>query len=373
MDRIIHTPEGVRDIIAEECLQKKILQQKIEDIFHRYGFEDIETPTFEYFDVFSREVGTIPSRELYKFFDKEGDTLALRPDFTPSVSRACAACFEPEKKPVSLCYTGNTFINASGLQGRLKETTQMGVERIGEDSPESDAELLAMIAECLLASGLEKFQVSVGEVNFFKSLIKESGISRETEFRLRKLISQKNEFGVQELVQECGIDPKIGNAFASLPLLYGSADMIEHASALTDSPDALAALNRLSEIYEILKVYGYEKYFSFDLSMLSKYRYYTGIIFQAYTYGTGEPVVKGGRYNELMKHFGRPAASIGFAIVIDTLMLALQRQKISLPCGAPVTEIAYTPENRDEAIRKAQKLRSEGQAVRLVPERRAGE
>ena len=133
MQRIFHTPEGVRDIYGEECSRKKRLQRELHQVFSRYGYEDIETPGFEYFEVFSNEVGTIPSKDLYKFFDREGNTLVLRPDFTPSVSRACATYFNPEKEVVSLCYTGNTFINNSSYQGRLKETTQMGVERIGDD------------------------------------------------------------------------------------------------------------------------------------------------------------------------------------------------------------------------------------------------
>ena len=134
MQRIFHTPEGVRDIYSQECSRKQKLQEKLHRVFHQYGFEDIETPTFEYFEVFSKEVGTIPSRELYKFFDREGNTLVLRPDFTPSVSRACATYFDPEKGPVRLCYTGNTFINNSSYRGQMKENTQMGVEHMGDDS-----------------------------------------------------------------------------------------------------------------------------------------------------------------------------------------------------------------------------------------------
>ena len=171
MQRIFHTPEGVRDIYSQECSRKQKLQEKLHRVFHQYGFEDIETPTFEYFEVFSKEVGTIPSRELYKFFDREGNTLVLRPDFTPSVSRACATYFNPEKEVVSLCYTGNTFINNSSFRGRLKETTQMGVERMGDDSPEADAEILAMTVECLLATGLTEFQVSVGQVDYYKAIL----------------------------------------------------------------------------------------------------------------------------------------------------------------------------------------------------------
>lgn len=369
MQRIFHTPEGVRDIYSQECSRKQKLQEKLHRVFHQYGFEDIETPTFEYFEVFSKEVGTIPSRELYKFFDREGNTLVLRPDFTPSVSRACATYFNPEKEVVSLCYTGNTFINNSSFRGRLKETTQMGVERMGDDSPEADAEILAMTVECLLAAGLTEFQVSVGQVDYYKAIFAQTGMSQEEEEELRELISQKNYFGVEELVKNKNMDKSLARVLSQLPQMFGSAEILEKAKSLTDNPQALKAVARLEEIYELLKVYGYEKYVTFDFAMLSKYHYYTGIIFQAYTYGTGEALIKGGRYNQLMKHFGKPAASIGFAIVVDNLLMALSRQKIEMEEEKGVTVITYRKENRIQAIQKAKELRAQGRNVALRPEK----
>ena len=369
MQRIFHTPEGVRDIYSQECSRKQKLQEKLHRVFHQYGFEDIETPTFEYFEVFSKEVGTIPSRELYKFFDREGNTLVLRPDFTPSVSRACATYFNPEKEVVSLCYTGNTFINNSSFRGRLKETTQMGVERMGDDSPEADAEILAMTVECLLATGLTEFQVSVGQVDYYKAIFAQTGLSQEEEEELRELISQKNYFGVEELVKNKNMDKSLARVLSQLPQMFGSTEVLEKAKSFTDNPQALKAVARLEEIYELLKVYGYEKYVTFDFAMLSKYHYYTGIIFQAYTYGTGEALIKGGRYNQLMKHFGKPAASIGFAIVVDNLLMALSRQKIEMEEEEGVTVITYRKENRIQAIQKAKELRAQGRNVALRPEK----
>ena len=368
MQRIFHTPEGVRDIYSQECSRKRRLQEKLHHVFHQYGFEDIETPTFEYFEVFSKEVGTIPSRDLYKFFDREGNTLVLRPDFTPSVSRACATYFNPEKEVVSLCYTGNTFINNSSFRGRLKETTQMGVERMGDDSPEADAEILAMTVECLLTAGLTEFQVSVGQVDYYKAIFAQTGMSQEEEEELRELISQKNYFGVEELVKSKKMDKSLAKVLSQLQM-FGSAEVLEKAKALTDNPQALKAVARLEEIYELLKVYGYEKYITFDFAMLSKYHYYTGIIFQAYTYGTGEPLIKGGRYNQLMKHFGKPAASIGFAIVVDNLLMALSRQKLEMEDPDDVTVITYRKENRIQAIKEAKELRAQGKNVALRPEK----
>lgn len=369
MQRIFHTPEGVRDIYRQECSRKQKLQEKLHRVFHQYGFEDIETPTFEYFEVFSKEVGTIPSRELYKFFDREGNTLVLRPDFTPSVSRACATYFNPEKEVVSLCYTGNTFINNSSFRGRLKETTQMGVERMGDDSPEADAEILAMTVECLLAAGLTEFQVSVGQVDYYKAIFAQTGMSQKEEEELRELISQKNYFGVEELVKNKNMDKSLARVLSQLPQMFGSTEVLEKAKSLTDNPQALKAVARMEEIYELLKVYGYEKYITFDFAMLSKYHYYTGIIFQAYTYGTGEALIKGGRYNQLMKHFGKPAASIGFAIVVDNLLMALSRQKIEMEEEEGVTVITYRKENRIQAIQKAKELRAQGRNVALRPEK----
>ena len=369
MQRIFHTPEGVRDIYSQECSRKQKLQEKLHHVFHQYGFEGIETPTFEYFEVFSKEVGTIPSRDLYKFFDREGNTLVLRPDFTPSVSRACATYFNPEKEVVSLCYTGNTFINNSSFRGRLKETTQMGVERMGDDSPEADAEILAMTVECLLTAGLTEFQVSVGQVDYYKAIFAQTGMSQEEEEELRELISQKNYFGVEELVKSKKMDKSLAKVLSQLPQMLGSAEVLEKAKALTDNPQALKAVARLEEIYELLKVYGYEKYITFDFAMLSKYHYYTGIIFQAYTYGTGEPLSKGGRYNQLMKHFGKPAASIGFAIVVDNLLMALSRQKLEMEDPDDVTVITYRKENRIQALKEAKELRAQGKNVALRPEK----
>lgn len=249
----------------------------------------------------------------------------------------------------------------------------MGVERIGDDSAEADAELLAMTVECLLKAGLKEFQVSVGQVDYFKSLLQDANLDIEEEENLRSLISQKNYFGVEDLVRSQNIPESLEKAFLELPHLFGSSEILQKARSLTDNICAIKAVERLEEIYEILKIYGYEKYVSFDFGMLSKFQYYTGIIFQAYTYGTGEPVVKGGRYNNLLKHFGKPAASIGFGITVDNLLMALSRQKISLPEKKAPVILTYTEANRREAILEAQKLRNEGTAVALRRERRTAD
>ena len=188
MEQKLHTPEGVRDIYSNECRAKLAVQDKLHQVLHLYGYQDIQTPTFEYFDVFRKEIGTISSRELYKFFDREGDTLALRPDITPSIARAAATLFETEDFPIRLCYVGSTFINHSSYQGRLKESTQLGAELIGIDSVEADAEMIAMVVDGLKKVGLKEFQVNIGHVDFLQSLMEATGLSKEQILEFVELI-----------------------------------------------------------------------------------------------------------------------------------------------------------------------------------------
>ena len=206
--QILHTPEGVRDIYSIEYRKKQVLETKLQKIFHLYGYQDVQTPMFEYFDVFGKEIGTIPSKELYKFFDREGNTLVLRPDITPSIARVATTIFESELLPVRLCYQGNTFINHSSYKGRLHENTQAGAELIGIDSVEADAEMVVMAIDSLKEVGLKEFQIHIGCVAFFENLISQAKLNADGECRLRELIQNRNYFGVDELLEK-DIQPQL--------------------------------------------------------------------------------------------------------------------------------------------------------------------
>ena len=234
---------------------------------------------------------------------------------------------------------------------------------------DADAEIITLVIETLRSAGLKDFQISIGHVEFFKSLITEAGIDEEnvgTEEELRELISNKNMFGVEELLSEKNISEELKNVFATLPQLFGTVDALERAKLLTSNPGALKAIARLEELYGILKYYGVEKYVSFDLGMISNYMYYTGIIFRGYTFGTGDAIVKGGRYDHMMGHFGKDAPSIGFVVVVDQLLTALSRQKIDVPVEQVNRLILYKKEQRKEAITLAKHLRIENNYVELI-------
>lgn len=366
-NRLIHTPEGVRDIYGAELLKKQSAISKIKDVINSYGYMSIQTPSFEFFDVFSKEIGTSPSKELYKFFDKENNTLVLRADFTPSIARASAKYFVDEKLPVRLTYEGNVFRNISDLQGKLKETTQVGAECIGEATVNADAELIALNVNCLLAAGLKDFQISVGQVDYFKGICEAAGLSEETELRIRDQISGKNVFALLDVLEESGLSENVKEKMRAVSELYGDAKILDKAYEIADNERSRAAIERLRALYELLTVYGIEKYVSFDLGILTKYHYYTGIVFRAYTYGVGEPVSAGGRYDSLIEKFGKNSAAVGFVISVDQLMLALKNRQLEPSNDKSIAILVYEEDCAKKAVSFAIDMRKKGLAIELIP------
>lgn len=366
-NQLLHTPEGVRDIYNEECEKKVELQNRLHDILKRYGYHEIQTPTFEFFDIFGKEIGTISSKELYKFFDREGNTLVLRPDITPSIARSAAKYFMDEDMPIRLSYMGNTFINNHSYQGRLKECTQLGAELIGDNTVDADAEMISMAIESLKSSGLKEFQISVGHVDFFRGLMEAAGLNEEEEETIRELIANKNFFGVEEEISAFSMEQNLKNLFGMLGRLYNHAsDFTEAKTYAADYPKVYKAIRRLEELDAVLKIYDVDKYVTYELGMLSSYHYYTGVIFAGYTFGSGEPIVKGGRYDSLLPYFGKNAASIGFAFVVDQLMAAIIRQKIDIPVVHNTQLIVYRKQCQMQAILTAKNLRDMKCNVELI-------
>ena len=209
---LLHTPEGVRDIYNGECARKSVIQERLHDVCLKYGYNDIQTPTIEFFDVFSKERGSVPSNEMFKLFDRYGNTLVLRPDMTPSIVRTAAKYYADNLLPVKLCYAGNTFINVSKYyQGKLKENTMVGAELIGDSSIDADFEIISMVIDCMKNAGLTEFQVEIGNVSYFKGLLDEAGISGDDEENLVSLIQEKNFLGVEELLESLNIDKHIAD------------------------------------------------------------------------------------------------------------------------------------------------------------------
>ena len=327
MVSIFNTPEGVRDLAPSKLEEKLKICDRLLGIMKEAGYLRMQTPSFEYFDVFSREIGMTPSSQLYKFYDKEGNTLVLRPDFTPPMARAYSSLYHDETGPVKLCYGGNTFVNGNDLNGALKESTQVGAELYDDGSCEADAQMISLIVKCMKGAGFEDFIVSVGNVDFFRGLCEGSGIGYEDEAALWKLISSRSKYKAQDFLRQLGIDDRTASLFTDLSDCYNTRQSLLELSECLSNEKCVRACRRLIGILDILEAEGIGRYISVDLGLLNKYDYYTGVIFRAYTYGFGDAVIKGGRYDNLVKEFGKDVPAIGFGISIDELMMALTEQK----------------------------------------------
>ncbi|MBR1876723.1 MAG: ATP phosphoribosyltransferase regulatory subunit [Lachnospiraceae bacterium] len=338
--KLLHTPDGVRDSYGDEYEKRLKLELKLHEVLKKFGYKDIKTPSFEYYDIFDSEIGTTPQNELYKFFDNDNNTLVLRPDFTPGVARAAAKYFIHDNETVKLSYMGNVFSNNSSYQGKLKEKAEIGAEFMGDASVEADAEMIKLTVELLKASGLKDFQVCIGNAFYFKGLCRQAALSEKAELKLREQISNKNLVSASEILDENGITGQVRDAILKCVDLFGDESILDDAAEAAGNETALNAVNRLKQVYEELKKTGIEKHITFDLGMLSKYNYYTGIIFRAYTHAAGEPVIKGGRYDDLLKKFGKDCPATGLTLCVDDICQALQNPGNKEP-AVNVTQASY--------------------------------
>ena len=367
MNKLIHTPEGVRDIYSEEYKKRQYLQSRMLDTIKLYGYENIQTPTFEFFDIFAKEMSTVSARELFKFFDRDGNTLVLRPDFTPSIARACAKYFTEDIRPIRLSYSGNVFSNNLNYQGRLKESTQLGVEFIGDHSLEADAEIISLACETLLSVGLKEFKISIGHAAILNGLVEACGFDEDEIFDVKEFVLNKNFFGLDEYLSGKNVEPRLIELFALLRNIYSSPKEFSIGKEIASKYEKLyQSFEYFEKLYELLEIYKVSDYVSFELGLISQHEYYTGVIFSGYTYGSGEPIVKGGRYDQLLGYFGKDAFAIGFAVFVDGLQMAVDNQKIDVPVEHKGDVILYRKEDREVAIEKVKTYRDYGKVVQMI-------
>ncbi len=325
----LHTPNGVNDILPEECAVKKDIESTIWSVFSSIGYKEVETPTFEYYDCYAGLGGQISQEKMFKFFDEQGRILALRPDFTTSIARMASTKVVSDGAPLRYLYTGSVFRVEQTQGARQREFTQSGIELIGSYAPSADAEVISAAMEAVMAVGIEEFSMEIGQIAFFNGLVAQAGLDEESTEKLRERIDSKDSVGIKTITDKLDIDEKIKNLIVDLPYLFGGEEVFEKAYVEGLNEVSKIALDNLKRIYELLCLYGFEKYISIDLGMLESIDYYTGSIFKCYTHGIGFPICAGGRYDNLMGKFGAPKGAVGAAIGINRLISALGKKDIN--------------------------------------------
>ena len=321
-NRNTHTPEGLTDVLVEECETKFRIESTAREVFVHHGYHMVQPPTFEYYDVYDAAV-TKPEN-MFKFFDNNGRMLALRPDLTTSVARM-AATKPLGDLPYRIAYLGSAYRNDEAFSNtRQREFSQVGIELIGNDGIDADAEVIGIAAEALIKFGIADFQIDLGQVDYYKGLSEAAGLSEEVSDSLREKINDKDFVAIDNMLEELDISDELKEFFRELPKMFGGIEIVVSAlqnKSLNDK--SKNALENLMQVYDALKNSGYENYLAVDLSMVPNLDYYTGIIVRGFAKGVAFPVCSGGRYDNLTEKFGRRLPATGIAIGVERIMSAL--------------------------------------------------
>lgn len=329
--------------------------------FHTYGYQELRTSTFQDYDLYSSVTGTVHKHDMIKTIDPSGDVLVLRPDVTIPIARKMAA---EEKHHHRLFYVEDVFRQPDD-SSQHKEFTHAGVECFGENTPESDAEMVALAVHILQDLKFDQFKVEISHAGFFKELIDQLPLSSAESEKLQGLIQSKNLAEIGPFLNDLPVEDHIVEAVKMIPMLYGSPErVIEHAASITLNDNMQETLENLKQVYTVLKAYGVENSVVFDLGLINHMNYYSGVIFQGYVGGYSKPVLMGGRYNDLTEQFGRNMPAIGFGCIIDFLLDALKAAG-QIPQTSHSVELAiyYDQSRLIDALTTANKLRNAGWQV----------
>ena len=357
-------PKGAKIYLPDEAAQKRRVEAELCGVFRKWGYRDIVTSAYEYFDVASQGTDQELQERMFKMVDREsGRLLALRADVTPQIARIVATRMREEPKPLRLAYLTNVFRYDEPHVGRYREFYQAGVELVGLPNPEGDAELIAMAVEGLRALGLREFQLDVGQADFFRGILEDLGLDEARARELRSALGRKDISALERLVAGLGAPAAAGELLLALPVLYGRGDVLERAERLVKNPRSEAALANLAEVYRLLTVYGLADSVLLDLGEVSGFDYYSGMHFDAYVSGLGAPLAGGGRYDHMLARFGYDCPSTGFAFEVGRVLLALESQGATAPQPGPDFFIIDFTADKIRALELSRRLRDLGSAV----------
>ena len=364
MKPLTQLPKGARIYLPDEARRKRHVESLLLGVFARWGYREIVTPTFEFFDVLS--VGTDPAvqEDMFKMVDREtGRLLALRADITPQIARIVATRLRDEPKPLRLGYVTNVFRYDEPQLAHYREFYQAGVELIGLDKPEAEVEVLAMTIEALSALGLQRFQIDVGHPDFFRGLMEETGATDEQAREVRAALGRKDLAELEKRVEELDAPAPVAEALLELPSLFGRAEVLERAAGLARTPRAARALANLTEVYRLLGIYGLADAVLLDLGEVRGFDYYSGMYFETYVSDFGASVAAGGRYDQMLGRFGYECPAVGFAFDVARALSVMEAQGVAVPLPGPDVFIVDSTRDKTAALSLARRLRDRGASV----------
>lgn len=358
-------PTGMQDTLPGECACKRRLEEELRRLFTLHGYQEIETPILEYYDVLDDQTYGYRPEHVWKTFDSRGRVLAIRPDSTIPAVRLAAGRLREAELPLRLCYMQSATHFQSDTLSMLCVEYHAGVELMGEGGVQADAEVIALAIEALKLSGLRDFQIELGQAGFFTGFMQEAGLTEEQCRVMRRLTEEKNALEMQMYLEKLSVSRDVMDRLMRLPRLYGDLSVLDEASRLTRHALCRAAIDNLRQVVAILKAYGLDGYITIDLGMVHQAGYYSGMIFRGITADLGQPLLSGGRYDGLPARFGREMPATGFAVKMKLLMMALERQGASFTAPVPQVMVGFDADCLPQAVAYAREMREKGVSVAL--------
>lgn len=327
MKRKLLLPEGVQDLLIDDCIYRRHLEDKLMKGLIQAGYMEVSSPNLEYYDLFSEDYLDANGDNMFKLIDSNGKILVLRPDGTIPIVRMLSTKMRDFVYPLKLSYIKDIFRTDEEQAGKKREYRQAGVELFGIPSFRGDAEVIITAIESLRDLGLEGFQVELGQVELLRAILENQDLSSDERKLIYKYMENKDVIGIGRFVETISIDKDIKTILKKLPMLFGKPnEVLEQVNGLPLDPSMIKAVKDLEKVWVMLKSYGLGQYISFDLGMVPNMEYYSGIIFKGFTKDLGSVLLSGGRYDRLLEDFGMICPATGFALITNRITKALKIQ-----------------------------------------------
>ncbi len=329
------TPQGFRDVLADEAAAREQLVRRVQDLFARSGYLPIETPTLENMAVMQAG-GRVPASP-FKFFDAQGNLVTMRPDVTLQVARMCATRLGDEPGPLRFRYIQRVFREAEGQAGTMaREKKQIGIECIGPSGPEADAEVIELFAQAMEVAGVSDFKMSIATVGVLRALLSASNAPASWKDAVLEAFHDSNFVEIDRLCDEAAAKgSNFAPAIRRLARVRGGREAVAEVRELASPFGCDGALDEFERVVDLLSEQGLAERIVIDFSVMSSFDYYTGIVFEAYASGLGEPLGGGGRYDNMLGVYGKSRPAAGFAFYLEEVQAALRVTEKSTETGQP--------------------------------------
>lgn len=354
-------PSGTKDLLFEECRSKKQLQKDIEQVFESYGYQEIMTPTIEFFKTYQVGFEDVQEEAMYKFFDENGRILVLRGDMTIPIARVASTKLKGNELPLRFYYCANVYKVKQTFAGKRNEVSDCGIELLGMNSEESDLEVLLCALEVMDQMKQKAYTLELSDVRFFEQACEMIDIDEEAKAQLADLIDRKSLTELESYLNELNLNEQVKAFFMKLPWLGGSVEVLQEAKAYCFNEQLIQVLDDLKGLYDKLALFGYEQQIIFDLGKIPHLNYYSGLIFEGYIENVGNSVLSGGRYDKLLEKFNEAISAIGFSVKLDYVLNNYESVK-----AKKQVVVAYPLNKQIEALKYAKQLRKDKIVVMKV-------